>query len=145
MAGLTWRPGRGVLEQAEPSASAFHDHRRRRIRDPKKSSAMRNGWRWTQLAIVCDTRGGPSLQNGISCILCPAAPTVAGAARIPSTACAHERKIVIKGRSLSPADPTFWDCFTTMAYLPSTVAPAGLAKSGLPARRPDQSALNLAT
>lgn len=63
-------------------------------------------------------------------LLCPAAPTVA-VPHDPKHAW-HERKVVVKGRSISPADPTFWGAFTTVAYLPSTVAPAGLAKSGLP-------------
>jgi amidase len=63
-------------------------------------------------------------------LLCPAAPTVA----VPHDPKHewHERKIVVKGRPTSPADPTFWGAFTTVAYLPSTVAPAGLSKSGLP-------------
>jgi amidase len=63
-------------------------------------------------------------------LLCPAAPTVA-VPHDPKHAW-HERKVVVKGRSMSPADPTFWGAFTTVTYLPSTVAPAGLAKSGLP-------------
>jgi amidase len=63
-------------------------------------------------------------------LLCPAAPTVA-VPHDPKHAW-HERKVVVKGRPTSPADPTFWGAFTTVAYLPSTVAPAGLAKSGLP-------------
>jgi len=63
-------------------------------------------------------------------LLCPAAPTVA----VPHDPKHewHERKITVKGRPTSPADPTFWGGFTTVAHLPSTVAPAGLAKSGLP-------------
>jgi amidase len=63
-------------------------------------------------------------------LLCPAAPTVA-VPHDPRHAW-HERKVVVKGRPTSPADPTFWGAFTTVAYLPSTVAPAGLTKSGLP-------------
>lgn len=63
-------------------------------------------------------------------LLCPAAPTVA-VPHDPKHAW-HERKVVVKGRSISPADPTFWGAFTTVAYLPSTVAPAGFTKSGLP-------------
>jgi amidase len=63
-------------------------------------------------------------------LLCPAAPTVA-VPHDPKHAW-HERKVVVKGRPTSPADPTFWGAFTTVAYLPSTVAPAGLTKSGLP-------------
>jgi amidase len=63
-------------------------------------------------------------------LLCPAAPTVA-VPHDPKHAW-HERKVVVKGRPTSPADPTFWGAFTTVAYLPSTVAPAGLTKSGFP-------------
>jgi len=63
-------------------------------------------------------------------MLCPAAPTVA-VPHDPKHAW-HERKVTVKGRAISPADPTFWGAFTTVAYLPSTVAPAGLTKSGLP-------------
>lgn len=63
-------------------------------------------------------------------LLCPAAPTVA-VPHDPKHAW-HERKVMVKGRPTSPADPTFWGAFTTVAYLPSTVAPAGLTKSGLP-------------
>lgn len=63
-------------------------------------------------------------------LLCPAAPTVA-VPHDPKHAW-HERKVVVKGRPTSPADPTFWGAFTTVAYLPSTVAPAGQTKSGLP-------------
>jgi amidase len=63
-------------------------------------------------------------------LLCPAAPTVA-VPHDPKHAW-HERKVMVKGRPTSPADPTFWGAFFTVAHLPSTVAPAGLAKSGLP-------------
>lgn len=63
-------------------------------------------------------------------LLCPAAPTVA----VPHDPKHewHERTVVVKGRATSPADPTFWGGFTTVANLPSTVAPAGFTKSGLP-------------
>jgi amidase len=63
-------------------------------------------------------------------LLCPAAPTVA-VPHDPKHAW-HERKVMVKGRLTSPADPTFWGAYFTVAHLPSTVAPAGLAKSGLP-------------
>jgi amidase len=63
-------------------------------------------------------------------LICPAAPTVA----VPHDPKHewHERKVMVKGRPTSPADPTFWGAFFTVAHLPSTVAPAGLSKSGLP-------------
>jgi amidase len=63
-------------------------------------------------------------------LLCPAAPTVA-VPHDPKHAW-HERKIVVKGRPTSPVNPIYWAAFTTVAYLPSTVAPAGFTKSGLP-------------
>jgi amidase len=63
-------------------------------------------------------------------LLCPAAPTVA-VPHDPKHAW-HERKILVKGRQTSPADPTFWGALATGAYLPATVAPAGLSRSGLP-------------
>lgn len=63
-------------------------------------------------------------------LLCPAAPTVA-VPHDPKHAW-HERKIVVKGRQTSPADPTFWGALATGAYLPATVAPAGLSRSGQP-------------
>ncbi len=62
-------------------------------------------------------------------LLCPAAPTVA-LPHDPKHAW-HERKVVVKGKRTSPADPTFWGALFTVASLPSTVAPAGFSK-GLP-------------
>jgi amidase len=62
-------------------------------------------------------------------LICPAAPTVA-VPHDPNHAW-HERKMVVKGRKTSPADPTFWGAYFTVASLPSTVAPAGFSK-GLP-------------
>jgi len=62
-------------------------------------------------------------------LLCPAAPTVA-VPHDPKHAW-HERKVVVKGRKTSPADPTFWGAYFTVASLPSTVAPAGFS-NGLP-------------
>jgi amidase len=63
-------------------------------------------------------------------LICPAAPTVA-VPHDPKHAW-HERKVLVKGRPTSPADPTFWGAYFTVAGLPATVAPAGLSKSGLP-------------
>jgi amidase len=63
-------------------------------------------------------------------LLCPAAPTVA-VPHDPKHAW-HERKVMVKGRPTSPADPTFWGAYFTVACLPATVAPAGLSTSGLP-------------
>jgi amidase len=75
-------------------------------------------------------RAWRSFFNEWDILLCPAAPTVA-VPHDPKHAW-HERKVMVKGRAISPADPTFWGAFTTVAYLPSTVAPAGVTKSGLP-------------
>lgn len=63
-------------------------------------------------------------------LLCPAAPTVA-VPHDPKHAW-HERKVMVKGKKTSPADPTFWGAYFTVAHLPATVAPAGLAACGLP-------------
>ena len=71
-----------------------------------------------------------SFFNEWDVLICPAAPTVA-VPHDPKHAW-HERKVVVKGRPTSPADPTFWGAYFTVAGLPATVAPAGLAKSGLP-------------
>ncbi len=68
--------------------------------------------------------------NDWDVLLCPAAPTVA-VPHDPKHAW-HERKVMVKGRPTSPADPTFWGAYFTVAYLPATVAPAGLSRSGLP-------------
>jgi amidase len=68
--------------------------------------------------------------NDWDVLLCPAAPTVA-VPHDPKHAW-HERKVMVKGKPTSPADPTFWGAYFTVAYLPATVAPAGLSKSGLP-------------
>ena len=65
-------------------------------------------------------------------LLCPAAPTVA-VPHDPQRAW-HERRIVIKGKSTSPADPTFWGGFFTVAYLPATVAPA---ETVIPEEKPE--------
>jgi amidase len=63
-------------------------------------------------------------------LLCPAAPTVA-LPRDPAHDW-HQRRISIKGRTTSMADPTFWGGYTSVAHLPSTVAPAGSSPEGLP-------------
>ena len=44
----------------------------------------------------------------------------------------HERTIEVNGRRVPTTDQLFWAGYSGMAYLPSTVAPAGLTKSGLP-------------
>jgi len=44
----------------------------------------------------------------------------------------HERTIEINGRRVPTTDQLFWAGYSGMVYLPSTVAPAGFTKSGLP-------------
>jgi amidase len=43
-----------------------------------------------------------------------------------------QRKIAINGNSVASTDQLFWAGYTSLVYLPATVGPAGLAKSGLP-------------
>ena len=43
-----------------------------------------------------------------------------------------ERMIIINGRPEPAPDQLFWAGLTSTVYLPSTVAPAGLTKAGLP-------------
>ncbi len=63
-------------------------------------------------------------------LLCPAAA---------SAACPHDhagerhtRTITVNGKQVPTTDQLFWAGFSGSVYLPSTVAPAGLTKSGLP-------------
>ena len=44
----------------------------------------------------------------------------------------HERTITVNGRRVPTTDQLFWAGFSGMAYLPSTVAPAGFTPGGLP-------------
>ncbi|EDP66131.1 Amidase [alpha proteobacterium BAL199] len=44
----------------------------------------------------------------------------------------HERTILINGRPQPTVDQLFWAGLSSVVYLPSTVAPVGLAKDGLP-------------
>ncbi|MCL4768178.1 MAG: amidase [Hyphomicrobiaceae bacterium] len=44
----------------------------------------------------------------------------------------HERTITVNGRQVPTTDQLFWAGFSGVAYLPSTVAPAGFTPSGLP-------------
>jgi amidase len=63
-------------------------------------------------------------------LLCPAAASAA----FPHDHVGerHERTIVVNGRRVPTTDQLFWAGYSGMAYLPSTVAPAGLTASGLP-------------
>ena len=44
----------------------------------------------------------------------------------------HERTILVNGRQVPTTDQLFWAGYSGMAYLPSTVAPAGFTPGGLP-------------
>lgn len=62
-------------------------------------------------------------------LLCPAAPT---AAFPHDHSNINTRTIRIDGKEHAYFDQIFWAGLTTLVYLPSTVAPVGLAASGLP-------------
>jgi amidase len=63
-------------------------------------------------------------------LLCPAAATAA----VPHDQAGerHERTIIVNGRPVPVTDQLFWAGYSGVAYLPSTVAPAGLTPKGLP-------------
>lgn len=44
----------------------------------------------------------------------------------------HERTIVVDGRKVPTTDQLFWAGYTGVVFLPSTVAPIGFSKEGLP-------------
>jgi amidase len=43
-----------------------------------------------------------------------------------------QRKIAVNGNPVASTDQLFWAGYASLVYLPATVGPAGLAKSGLP-------------
>ena len=43
-----------------------------------------------------------------------------------------QRKITVNGNAVASTDQLFWAGYSSLVYLPSTVGPAGLTKSGLP-------------
>ncbi len=63
-------------------------------------------------------------------LLCPAAASAA----FPhdQQGLRHERTIEVNGRRVPTTDQLFWAGYSGMVYLPSTVAPAGFTKAGLP-------------
>jgi len=63
-------------------------------------------------------------------LLCPAAATAAFAHN--QKAERWERMVSVNGRPQPSTTQMFWAGFSGMAYLPSTVAPAGLTSDGLP-------------
>lgn len=75
-------------------------------------------WRWAEFFREWDV------------LLCPAAASAA----FPHDHVGerYERTIVVNGKRVATTDQLFWAGYPGMAYLPSTVAPAGLTPGGLP-------------
>jgi amidase len=63
-------------------------------------------------------------------LLCPAAATVAFPHDHEGER--HERTITVNGRRVPTTDQLFWAGYPGLAFLPATVAPAGLSRAGLP-------------
>jgi amidase len=63
-------------------------------------------------------------------LLCPAAATVAFPHDHEGER--HERTITVNGRRVPTTDQLFWAGYPGLAFLPCTVAPAGLSRAGLP-------------
>jgi amidase len=63
-------------------------------------------------------------------LLCPTATTVA----FPHSQQGErwERMIMVNGKPQPTTTQLFWAGYSGMAYLPSTIVPAGLTESGLP-------------
>ncbi|HYC14453.1 MAG TPA: amidase [Stellaceae bacterium] len=63
-------------------------------------------------------------------LLCPAAASAA----FPHDHVGerHERTILVNGKRVATTDQLFWAGYSCVSYLPATVAPIGLTKSGLP-------------
>jgi len=63
-------------------------------------------------------------------LLCPAAASTA----FPHDHVGerHERTIRVNGKKVATTDQLFWAGYSGCFYLPSTVAPAGLTRQGLP-------------
>jgi amidase len=64
-------------------------------------------------------------------LLCPAA--VSAATPHDHSPERWQRRININGRPVPSTDNLFWSSYAALAYLPSTVGPAGILGSGLPA------------
>jgi amidase len=75
-------------------------------------------WRWAEFFRDHDV------------LLCPAAASAAFPHDHEGER--HERTIVVNGRRVPTTDQLFWAGYPGMAYLPSTVAPAGFSRAGLP-------------
>jgi amidase len=63
-------------------------------------------------------------------LLCPAASSAAWPH--DQEGARHDRMITVNNQAQPTTDQFFWAGFPGMAYLPSTVSPAGLTKAGLP-------------
>jgi len=75
-------------------------------------------WRWAEFFQDYDL------------LLCPAAAAVAFPHDHEGER--HERTITVNGRRVPTTDQLFWAGYPGMAYLPSTVAPCGFSRAGLP-------------
>jgi amidase len=63
-------------------------------------------------------------------LLCPAAASAAFSH--DQEAERWQRKITVNGKAVATTDQLFWAGYASLVYLPATVSPAGLARSGLP-------------
>ena len=63
-------------------------------------------------------------------LLCP----VAGSAAFPHDPKGerHERTLIVNGKRVPVTDHLFWAGYTGVSYLPSTAAPSGFTRAGLP-------------
>jgi amidase len=75
-------------------------------------------WRWAEFFRDYDV------------LLCPAAASVAFPHDHEGER--HERTIPVNGRRVPTTDQLFWAGYSGVAFLPSTVAPAGFSRAGLP-------------
>jgi len=75
-------------------------------------------WRWAEFFRDYDL------------LLCPAAASAAFPHDHEGER--HERTITVNGRRVPTTDQLFWAGYPGMAFLPSTVAPAGFSRAGLP-------------
>jgi amidase len=75
-------------------------------------------WRWAEFFRDYDV------------LLCPAAASAAFPHDHEGER--HERTVLINGRRVPTTDQLFWAGYSGVAFLPSTVAPAGFSSAGLP-------------
>jgi amidase len=99
----------GIAEAVSASHSAWLDHHRARI-------AMRAAWAdWFR---------------DFDVLLCPVFPTAAF--RHDHEGTIADRILIVNGRPQTHLDATTWTAGISVAYLPSTVVPAGFTPDGLP-------------